>query len=141
MFDLTNIKTELLSKEQIEALLPELDNLIVWAKAVQDHALKQALEGVNYNGFKLVEGRSNRKFSDTEAVADILIGEGYDESEIYERKLHTLTKIEALVGKYKLPELLGSLLEKPQGRPTLVPADDKRKAYRPSDGAIADFSD
>ena len=52
-------------KEQIEALLPELDNLIAWAKAVQDHALKQALEGVNYNGFKLVEVEQQKQLENT----------------------------------------------------------------------------
>lgn len=142
-----NIKTEnlqspdLLTKEQIETLLPELDGIISWAKQVQEYALEQALKGVKYKGFKVVEGRSIRTFTNVDKVVDRLIGEGYDEGLLFERKLKTLTQIESLVGKKNFEPLLGDLVEKPQGKPTLVDESDKRPEFNPTTSAIADFED
>lgn len=132
---------DLMTKEQIEALLPELDNIISWAKQVQEYALEQALAGVKFKGFKVVEGRSIRTFKDTDAVVDRLTTEGYDADLLYERKLKTLTQIEALVGKKNFEPLLGDLVEKPQGKPTLVPESDKRPELTPNASAKADFED
>ena len=132
---------DLLSKEQIEALLPELDNIISWAKQVQEYALDQALTGVKFNGFKVVEGRSNRTFKNTDEVVDRLTTEGYDADLLYERKLKTLTQIEALVGKKNFEPILGDLVIKPQGKPTLVPESDKRPELTPNTAAVADFED
>jgi|SRR5690554_6078210 len=132
---------DLLSKEQIEALLPELDNIISWAKQVQEYALGQALTGVKFNGFKVVEGRSNRTFKNTDEVVDRLTTEGYDADLLYERKLKTLTQIEALVGKKNFEPILGDLVIKPQGKPTLVPESDKRPELTPNTAAVADFED
>lgn len=130
---------ELLSKEEIEALLPELDNIISWAKQIQEYALEQALKGEKYAGFKVVAGRSVRTFKDADAVIDRLTAEGYDEDLLFERKMKTLTQIEALVGKKKFESLLGDLVEKPLGKPVLVPETDKRPAYTPDAAAAADF--
>lgn len=132
---------DVLTNEQITGILPHLDGIISWAKQVQDYALKKALEGEEFEGFKVVEGRSNRKFTDDEKVADILLGEGFDENIIYEKKLATLTKIETLVGKKKFPDLLGELVEKAPGKPALVPESDKRPKYTPEITAVADFRD
>lgn len=132
---------DVLTNEQITVLLPHLDGIISWAKQVQDYALKKALEGENFEGFKVVEGRSNRKFKDDEKVAELLLGEGFDENVIYEKKLATLSKIETLVGKKKFPLLLGDLVEKAPGKPALVPESDKRPKYTPEITAAADFSD
>lgn len=130
---------ELLSKEEIEALLPELDNIISWAKQIQEYALEQALKGEKYAGFKVVAGRSVRTFKDADAVIDRLTTEGYDADLLFERKMKTLTQIEALVGKKKFESLLGDLVEKPLGKPVLVPETDKRPAYTPDAAAAADF--
>lgn len=132
---------DLLSKEQIEALLPNLDNIIKWAKQVQEYALEQALKGERFKGFKVVEGRSNRTFTDEDKVVDRLIGEGYDEDLLYERKLKTLTQLEALVGKKNFEPLLGELITKPAGKPALVVESDKRPAFTPNVAAAADFED
>ena len=132
---------DLLSKEQIEALLPELDNIISWAKQVQVYALEQALKGVKYAGFKVVAGRSVRTFKDTDAVVDRLTTEGYDADLLYERKLKTLTQLEALIGKKNFEPLLGDLVDKPQGKPALVVESDKRPELTPNTSAKADFED
>ena len=131
----------LLSKEEIEGLLPHLDDIIKWAKQIQDFALQQALAGENYEGYKVVAGRANRSFKDTDQVVDALLADGYDEAVIYERKLKTLTQIESLVGKKNFTNLLGDLVFVPEGKPTLVPADDKRPAIDRVSQAAADFAD
>jgi len=130
---------EVLTNEQIEELLPHLDGIIGWAKQIQDYALKQALEGVKFKGYKVVAGKSNRKFTDEEAVADTLLGEGYDEDQVYVKKLETMTKLEALVGKKKFTSLLGNLIVKPLGKPTLVVETDSRPAYDAAAAAVEDF--
>lgn len=135
--DLPN--ADLLSPEEIAELLPKLDDIVKWAKQVQEFALNQALSGVRFEGFKVVEGRSIRKFTNETQVVDTLLGEGYDESIIYERKLITLTQMESMLGKNKFQELLGHLVDKPAGKPTLVPADDKRPEFNPDAAAAADF--
>ncbi len=130
---------DLLTKEQIEALLPKLDGIISWAKQVQEYALEQALKGTRFEGYKVVAGRSIRKFTNTDQVVDTLLGEGYDESMIYERSLKTLTQIEGLVGKKNFAPLLGHLVDVPLGKPALVSADDKRPELSPDVAAAAEF--
>lgn len=132
---------DLLSKEEIEELLPVLDEIISWAKQVQDYALSQALKGVNYKGFKVVEGRAYRKFTDESIVVDTLVSEGYEETLLYERKLLSLSNIEKLIGKKEFNKLLSKYVVVPQGKPTLVPESDKRPAFNPNNDAAADFSE
>lgn len=132
---------DLLSHEEIEQLLPHLDEYIQWAKQVQEYALGQALQGEKYAGFKVVAGRSNRTLSDEDKVVDTLLGEGYDESMIFERKLATLTKLESLLGKKKFASLLGNLVIKPVGKPALVSEDDERPEYELPSSAADDFAD
>ncbi len=132
---------DLLTKEQLEELLPELDGIISWAKQVQDFALNQAIKGEKFKGFKVVEDRSLRKWKDEEKVADILEAEGYDASLIYEKKLKGISAVESLMGKKDFAKVLGSLVNKPAGKPTLVPESDKRPAYDATAQAVADFKD
>lgn len=132
---------DLLTDEQIEALLPELDGIISWAKQVQDYALNQALSGKKYEGYKVVEGKSNRKWKDESKVADTLEVEGYDSDIIYEKKLKGISAMESLLGKKDFQRILGLLVEKPAGKPTLVPESDKRPAYNVTEQAAADFKD
>lgn len=118
-------KPETLDKLEISAILEKADNLTAWANDIKEYALQQALSGVTYDGFKVVEGRSNRKYSDEAAVAAAVTKAGYDP---YEPKLLTITAMTSLLGKKKFEEILGSLVIKPQGKPTLVPDSDKRPA-------------
>lgn len=131
---------DLLTDEEIEALLPHLDGLVKWAKQVSDYALQQALAGKEYKGYKVVEGRSLRTFTDEDKVVAALKAAGYPEEVIYERRLLTLTSLETLCGKKKFANILGEFVVKPTGKPALVPETDKRPVYSPN-SAADDFSD
>ena len=85
------------------------------------------------------EGRSNRRFSDELKVVDAMKSAGYDESLLYERKLITLTQMEKDFCKKAIAETLGELIVKPQGKPTLAPAKDKRPEFRPEEQLLAEF--
>lgn len=113
-----------LDDEEIAAILEKADELAAWAADVKEFALQQALNGVKYDGFKVVEGRSNRKYVNEEAVVDAVSEAGYDP---YEPKLLGITAMEKLLGKKQFAKLLSGLIEKPQGKPALVPESDKRQ--------------
>lgn len=129
---------DLLSAGEIEQLLPLLDELIDWAGKVKDYALKQALAGESYNGYKIVEGITRRKITDEDGTVKALTAAGYPEEILYEKKLQSLTKLEALVGKKSFATLVGKYIEKPQGAPVLVPESDPREPYKNS--AADDFA-
>ena len=112
-----------LEEEEIAAVLVRADELAAWAADVKEFALQQALSGVRYAGSKVVAGRSNRKYTDEDAVADTVKKAGYDP---YEPKLLGITAMEKLLGKKRFAEILKGLVEKPQGKPALVPESDKR---------------
>lgn len=129
--------TETLTANDIASILPKIDELVKWASDIKDYALEQALQGESFPGYKVVEGRSNRKYTDEAKITNILIEAGY--GDIYKPvELLTLTNMEKYVGKKKLNELIGNYIEKPPGKPTLVPETDKRPVYNP---AKADFDD
>ena len=131
----------LLTAEEIGEVLRRAETIKKWAADVADYALQQALAGEHYDGWKVVEGRSNRKYADEIKVAETLKGAGFDEAMLYERKLLGLTAMEKLVGKKKLTETLGDLIIKPAGKPVLVPESDKREALNTADQAKADFKE
>lgn len=116
-----------LSDADIEAILPMLDDLTSWAADLKDYALSRALSGKVWHGFKLVEGRANRRYLNEEAVAQTVIDAGFDP---YEKKLLGIIAMQKLLSKKRFEELLGSLIEKPQGKPSLVPESDKRPAMQ-----------
>jgi len=114
-----------LPMERIAQLLPIADTVIEWFSDLKAHALKEAEAGHEIPGWKLVEGRSNRKYSDPDAVAAKLVEAGVPEAVIYERSLLGITALEKTLGKKKFAELLDDLVVKPSGKPTLVRVDDK----------------
>lgn len=132
---------ESLSADRIAALLPKADMVIDWFNDLKAYALKQAIEHDNVvPGFKLVEGRSNRKYKDQDQVAQALLAEGIDPAVIYERSLLGITAMEKALGKKVFADVLGDLIIKPEGKPTLVPESDKRPALNSVAKAVADFS-
>jgi hypothetical protein len=130
---------ELLSPGEIGDILVRAEELQKWAADVQTYALQAALEGEHFDGWKLVEGRSVRRYADDIKVAEALQAAGYPEAALYERKLLGLTAMEKLVGKKKLTETLGDLIVKPAGKPVLVPVSDKREEINTTAAAAADF--
>lgn len=114
-----------LEDSEVAAILPRIDDLVSWAGDVKDYALQKALSGTRFDGFKVVEGRSNRKYTDEDAVAKAVKAAGF---EPYEQKLLGITAMSQVLGKKKFEELLGELVYKPAGKPVLVPDSDKRPA-------------
>lgn len=112
-----------LDETEIAAILDRADELAAWVTDVKDYALSQALQGVRYPGYKVVEGRSARKYTNEDAVAQVVSGAGYDP---YTHKVLGLTEMQKLLGKQKFNELLAAFIVKPQGKPVLVPDTDKR---------------
>lgn len=124
-----------LDDTEIAAILEKVDEMISWGNDIKEYALQQAQSGVHFEGWKVVEGRSNRKYIDEEAVAFKVKDAGFDP---YEKKLLGVTAMSALLGKKKFEELLGGLIYKPPGKPALVPESDKRPAMNT---AIEDFNE
>ena len=116
----------LLTDAEIEDVLAKLPDIKKWADEIQEYALAKALAGKEWAGFKLVEGRSVRKFTDERAVIEAANAAGYHD--IYKQTLISLTEMEKLMGKAEFSKVLGALVTKPQGKPTLVPDTDKRQA-------------
>lgn len=119
----------LLDDEEIEEVLSKIDGLVAWANDIKDYALRSAISGKKWAGYKLVEGRSIRKYSDDNLVAKTVEDARYDP---YEKKLIGITEMQKRLGKSKFDELLSELLIKPAGKPTLVPESDKRPEYNPA---------
>lgn len=122
-----------LSADEVAEVLAQIPELTRWASDVQDYALSQALSGERYEGFKLVAGRSIRKYTDETAVAEAAKAAGY--KDIYKQSLLTITAMEKLMGKKQFSEILGDLVVKPEGKPTLVPLSDKRPELQVSTAA------
>lgn len=134
-------KPAFLTKDEIAEILGQLDEFQHWTADVSEYALSQALQGEKYDGWKLVEGRSVRKYADDLKVAAALQEAGYPEAVLYERKLLGISAMEKVVGKKKLAETLGDLIVKPAGKPVLVPITDKREAISTTEAAREDFAD
>jgi hypothetical protein len=115
----------LLDDEEIAEILGKLDALVSWATDVKEYALQQAVSGKAWTGWKLVEGRSNRRYTNENAVIAAVLQAGYDP---YEKKVLGITAMQKALGKARFEELLSPYIEKPQGKPTLVPESDKRPA-------------
>ena len=128
----------LLTDAEIEEILHILPDLTKWANEITAYATDAALNhGKQWDSFKLVAGRSVRKYRDEEAVAEAAKEAGF--RDIYRRSLITLTDMEKLMGKDKFKEILGDLIYKPPGKPILVPVTDKRPAINTTN-AINEFN-
>ena len=124
----------LLSDAEIGDIFGKLDDLIKWANELMAYAQDAAVNhGKQWPGYKLVESRTNRKYTDEEAVIRAANAAGYHD--IFKKTLIPITEMEKLMGKKAFAEVLGSLVEKPKGRPTLVPVSDRRPAISTMDAA------
>ena len=127
-----------LGTDEIAQILPMVDSLVSWAEDIKGYALNQALSGVRYPGFKVVEGRSNRKYTDEAAVARAVSEAGYDP---YEKKLLGITAMTRQLGKKRFEELLGGFVVKPQGKPVLAPETDKRPEFNTAANDFMEVND
>lgn len=129
----------LLTPEDAGKILEQAGDIQSWLADLESLVSFTLLAGQPVEGWKMVEGRSNRRFADELKVVDAMKAAGYDESLLYERKLITLTQMEKDFGKKAIAETLGELIVKPQGKPTLAPAKDKRPEFRPEEQLLAEF--
>lgn len=132
-YELKNVKEDLQTAEledfEISDILLRAKGIKTWLDGLEAYALGKALDGYNWPGMKLVEGRSNRKITDDVIAADNLLNAGFGAEAIYKpRALRSITDLEKLCGKKMFSELMSGVIEKPPGKPTLVSADDKRQA-------------
>lgn len=131
------IAAALLSGKEIGAALERARPFIKWAADLESYALEAVLRGEEIPGWKAVAGRSNRVFRDQDAAFDALKQAGFDEALLFEYKPITLTQAEKLAGKTAFATLCGAYIEKPPGKPALVPASDARPPYN---SAAEDFA-
>lgn len=132
-YELKNVKEDLQTAEledfEISDILLRAKGIKTWLDGLESYALRKALDGYDWPGMKLVEGRSNRKITDDVIAANNLMNAGFGAEEIYKpQALRSITDLEKLCGKKMFSELMSGVIEKPPGKPTLVSADDKRQA-------------
>ena len=130
----------LLTDAEVADILSRAAAFKSWLTSVEEMALTEAVEkGKNWPGYKLVEGRSNRVYMDEQKVALALTREGFGEDEIYLKKLLGITAMEKAITKKTFESVLGDLVIKPAGKPTLVMESDKRAAWNSAESAKSDF--
>lgn len=124
------MKPPLISSEEVGQILKKAQDLAAWVKSLEEYALNECLQGNEIPGWKVVEGRAVRQFTNQDEAFNILIANGIQEAMLYERKPLTLTETEKLIGKEKFKELLTSYINIPKGKPTLVQMSDKREPFK-----------
>ena len=116
----------LITLDELGEYLKRGRDMAAWLEDMREYALSESLAGADVPGWKAVEGRGSRAFTDTDEAVDILIKNGIDESVLYERRVLTLAQMEKAIGKKAFGELVGDLVVKNPGKPTLVEESDKR---------------
>lgn len=138
-YDATGFKpSNCLTDEEIGALLVRAEGLVAWYNDLKEYALAACLNGKTIPGWKAVEGRSTRAWTDQDVALEALMAGGVEEAIIYDRVPKTLAQLEKVIGKQRFGELVGGMITKSPGKPALAAESDKRPAYN---GAAADFSE
>lgn len=138
-YDATGFKpSNCLTDEEIGALLVRAEGLVAWYNDLKEYALAACLNGKTIPGWKAVEGRSTRAWTDQDAALEALMAGGVEEAIIYDRVPKTLAQLEKVIGKQRFGELVGGMITKSPGKPALAAESDKRPAYN---GAAVDFSE
>ena len=138
-YDATGFKpSNCLTDEEIGAMLVRAEGLVAWYNDLKEYALVACLNGKTIPGWKAVEGRSTRAWTDQDTALEALMAGGVEEAIIYDRVPKTLAQLEKVIGKQRFGELVGGMITKSPGKPALAAESDKRPAYN---GAAADFSE
>lgn len=125
---LTNRKPDTLSDEEIGSYLIKGEDISSWLKDIKEYALSACLAGREIPGWKAVEGRKTRKWTDQDAAFSALMKSGIDEAVLYNREPVSLAAAEKIVGKKDFSSIVGAYIDTPPGKPTLVKASDKRES-------------
>ena len=134
---------QLLTDSEVSDILAMKDLITKWIKGVYDFAYEKALSGEKqWPGYKLVEGTSRRTITDPDAAAKTLLDNGYKEEDIFKpRELEGITNLQKVLGKKGVTEYLEAYIDKPEGKPTLVPDSDKRPAINTVETMMNEFDD
>ena len=119
----------LIDNEDLSRYLVQGSDVAKWLGDLQDAALSECLAGREVPGWKAVEGRGSREWTDMDGAFDKLTRTGLAPEEmLWERKPLTLAQVEKLVGKKDFQECVGEYVVKKPGKPALVTESDKRPA-------------
>lgn len=134
---------QLLTDQEVSDILAMKGLITKWIKGVYDFAYEKALSGEKqWPGYKLVEGTSRRTITDPEAAAKTLLDNGYREEDIFKpRELEGITNLQKVLGKRAVAKYLEAYIDKPEGKPTLVPESDKRPAINTVETMMNEFDD
>ena len=135
------VDKNLLANDEIGVILKQCTDVEDWLKDLRETALNKILNGEKIEGWRAVEGRSNRVITNIDEAFELLKKDGFDETVLYERKPLSLTELEKLVGKKKFAELLADYIEKPKGKPALVDSSDKRPDFENKTTSEEDFKE
>lgn len=128
----TVISVDELSDDELQTAMRNKKLIEGWLASVEKYITERLTNGESFPGYKIVEGRSLRQWSDEEVAQKVLLENGYDEKNLFTRKFVSVAQAEKLIGK-KNRELITDLVVKPTGKPTLAPESDKRPAINISD--------
>lgn len=123
-------KPELLTHEEIGRILQQAKDVASWAKALEEYALSEVLKGEDIPGWKAVEGRTSRAWSDMDSAFKKLTDSGISEEILWTKSPLTLAQVEKEIGKKDFTALVGDMVVTSAGKPTLVPENDKRTALK-----------
>lgn len=138
IMDTSGAYPPLLTDDEIGPLLVRAEGLVAWYNDLKEYALAACLDGKTIPGWKAVEGRSTRAWTDQDAALAALTAGGVEDAIIYDRVPKTLAQLEKVIGKQRFEELVGGMIMKPPGKPALANEKDRRPAYS---GAAADFKE
>ena len=127
---------DVLTDEEIADMLPIAEALNNWVQDLLSFATQQAVEGKQWTGYKLVAGRTVRKYTNEAEVIRACTDAGY--TDIYKTTLLGVGDLEKRMGRKAFREVLGDLVYKPEGAPLLVPISDPRQTIS---SAVSDFSE
>ena len=123
-----------LSDEELGEWLQKLERLAAYAKDLEEYAQQALLDGRSLPGWKLVQGRSTRKWTDQDAAFRQMEHDGIDEAMLYTRTPISLTAAEKMIGKKKFAETMSAFITRAPGAPKLAAASDPRPAYNHLEG-------
>jgi hypothetical protein len=124
---------ELLDYADLGLLLEQVPSIEAWCAAVREEAFGGLVKGLEVPGFKIVEGRANRKWTGSSQAEAALLALGKTQHEIYTTSLISPAQATKLLGKAEARHL-ESVITKPKGKPSVVATDDPRPEFSFSDG-------
>ena len=127
----------MLTHAEIGDLLNRGKTLVEWYESLKEYALATCLDGGTVPGWKAVEGRGTRAWTDQDKALETLLSKGWAREVLYETLPLSLAQIEKLLGKKPFTEAVGEFVTSPPGKPTLAPESDRREPYN---RAAADFA-